>query len=94
MLSKPFNNLDVLQILREYPEHLKEQLSILMVNRHGDSDKSFMQTENFLGCVTGGTDYTLTLDGFMENNNTHIKDLPNATIPTYTVLNGTWEKKH
>lgn len=91
--AQTYHNEDVLKALRELPKHLQEQLAILLVNRQGKNEKSFMQTENFLGSVQGDEEYTLTLDGFVPSKSHHKAraDLPTATTPVYALLDGTWD---
>ena len=85
---------DALAQLRELPDELIKDIPLLMVNRKGSSDESYMRTENFIGHVSPGKLYRLEWSGLIdaaeEDENTPI---PEPTIPAHTVIGGTWHSE-
>tara|TARA_B100001250_G_scaffold414582_1_gene454153 strand:- start:5783 stop:6598 length:816 start_codon:yes stop_codon:yes gene_type:complete len=79
--------------LKKLPEDLKKQASKLIVNRQGSTDNSFMRTDSFLGFVTPGQAYELTMDGMIPTSGLLERSLPSTVKPQSLKLNGDWKNK-
>ena len=84
---------DALQFTRAMPQDLIDGSPVLMVNRLGSTETSYMRTENFIGHCEPDTVYQVSLDkGFVPTSGEPIK-LAAPVEPPHLVLSGKWETK-
>ncbi|SDQ18509.1 hypothetical protein [Pseudovibrio sp. Tun.PSC04-5.I4] len=84
---------DALELTRNLPADLISQIPVLMVNRQGNTDRSFMRTENFLGYAEPGKTYRLSFNGMMRTDFHDNFVLSAAAEPDHLELKGEWNEK-
>ena len=86
-------SMDVLALLRQMPQSLKQQIPLLMLDRKGDSTDAFMRTENFLGHVEPAIVYAFDFKGFKRLGNKESFSYPTREKkePAHVVLEGEWK---
>lgn len=75
------------------PEDLKQDASILTVNRIGNSEQAFMRTEGYLGYAEPNKTYRLSFDGMHPTSTMDVAELPQPIRPPCSYLTGEWQSQ-
>ncbi|WP_216613853.1 hypothetical protein [Vibrio mediterranei] len=87
---------DALQKVRNLPSDLLKDLPILLVDRKGDTENSFMRTEDFIGYAVPNQSYKITTEGLkpaLAPSNEGDQVTTEPTTPKRAILNGEWDEK-
>lgn len=90
---------DALQKVRNLPSDLLKDLPVLLVNRKGRTENSFMRTEDFIGYTIPNQSYKITMEGlqpaFSSSNDDELatRESTISRNPKRATLHGEWNKE-